>query len=81
MPTYAILGRASYVAATDDEAVEALQIFTRAEGIIPALKSSHAISYALKLAREQKEKAILVNLSGRGDKDLAHVQAYLAEKK
>ena len=73
-------GRASYVAATDDEAVEALQIFTRAEGIIPALESSHAISYALKLAREQQGKIILVNLSGRGDKDLAHIQAYLAEK-
>ncbi len=73
--------RASYVAITDDEAVEAFQIFSRCEGIIPALESSHAISYALKLAGQAQGKTILVNLSGRGDKDLAHVAEYLAEKK
>ncbi|MDD3019761.1 MAG: tryptophan synthase subunit beta [Alphaproteobacteria bacterium] len=73
--------RASYVAVTDDEAIDAFQIFTRSEGIIPALESSHAIAYALKLAQDAQGKTILVNLSGRGDKDLAHVQAYLAEKR
>ncbi|OIN85199.1 MAG: tryptophan synthase subunit beta [Alphaproteobacteria bacterium CG1_02_46_17] len=73
--------RASYVAVTDDEAVDAFQIFTRSEGIIPALESSHAIAYALKLAQDAQGKTILVNLSGRGDKDLAHVAEYLAEKK
>ncbi len=72
--------RASYVAVTDDEAIDSFQIFTRSEGIIPALESSHAIAYALKLAQDAQGKTILVNLSGRGDKDLAHVQAYLAEK-
>ncbi len=70
------VGRAKYVAATDKEALEAFHILTRVEGIIPALESSHAIAYALKLAREMDEKqTILVNLSGRGDKDIHTVAA------
>lgn len=72
-------GRVNYVAITDDEAVEAFQILTRKEGIIPALESSHAVAYALQLAKTmQPEQIIIVNLSGRGDKDLSTVKAYLA---
>jgi tryptophan synthase beta chain len=64
-------GRAGYVAITDDEAVEAFQILCRTEGIIPALESAHAVAYALRLAPELGAgRTILVNLSGRGDKDL-----------
>ena len=67
-------GRASYVAATDDEAVEAFQWLARQEGILPALESSHAIAHARRLAAELTEDdVLLVNLSGRGDKDLDHV--------
>jgi len=72
-------GRASYVAVTDDDAVRAFHILSKHEGIIPALESSHAISYALKLAQEKPGSTILVNLSGRGDKDLAHVRSYVEE--
>ncbi len=72
-------GRASYVAIDDDEAVEAFHILSRAEGIIPALESSHAVSHALKVAKANPGAQILVNLSGRGDKDLAHVKAYVEE--
>ena len=65
------IGRANYVAATDKEALQAFHDLTRKEGIIPALESSHAIAYACKLAKELgKDKNILVNLSGRGDKDM-----------
>jgi tryptophan synthase beta chain len=64
-------GRAGYVAITDDEAVEAFQTLCRTEGIIPALESAHAVAYALRLATELGAgRTILVNLSGRGDKDL-----------
>ena len=64
-------GRAEYVAATDDEALEAFHLMCRTEGIIPALESSHAVAHALKLAPTMgKDQVILVNLSGRGDKDL-----------
>ncbi len=64
-------GRAEYVAITDDEALEAFQLLCRTEGIIPALESAHAIAYAAKLApRCRPDETILVNLSGRGDKDL-----------
>lgn len=72
-------GRASYVAVTDDDAVRAFHILSKHEGIIPALESSHAISYALTLAKEKAGARILVNLSGRGDKDLAHVKAYVED--
>jgi len=64
-------GRAEYVAATDAEALEAFHLLCRTEGIIPALESSHAVAHALKLAPTMdKDQVILVNLSGRGDKDL-----------
>ncbi len=69
-------GRAQYKTITDDEAVEAFHQLTRVEGIIPALESSHAIAYAMKLAAGMdKDKIILVNLSGRGDKDMHTVAA------
>jgi tryptophan synthase beta chain len=65
------VGRANYVSATDDEALAAFHDLTRTEGIIPALESSHALAYAAKLAPTLgKDKTILVNLSGRGDKDI-----------
>jgi tryptophan synthase beta chain len=65
------IGRVNYAAATDDEALEAFHILTRVEGIIPALESSHAVAYAMKLAATMKpEQRIIVNLSGRGDKDI-----------
>ena len=68
------LGRATYVGITDQEALEAFHYLCRAEGIIPALESSHAIAYAMKLAKTmQPEQSILVSLSGRGDKDIGTV--------
>jgi len=70
------VGRANYVAATDDEALKAFHDLTRIEGIIPALESSHALAYAAKLAPTMaKGQIILVNLSGRGDKDIHTVAA------
>jgi tryptophan synthase beta chain len=69
-------GRARYHAATDEEALAAFHALTRIEGIIPALESSHALAYAAKLAPTMaKDRAILVNLSGRGDKDMHTVAA------
>ena len=69
-------GRASYVAVTDDEALDAFHDLTRTEGIIPALESSHALAYAKKLApRMSRDQIILINLSGRGDKDMHTVAA------
>ncbi len=67
------IGRAKYATATDEEAVEAFFKLSRYEGIIPALESSHAVAYAMKLAKENKYGSVLVNLSGRGDKDLEYV--------
>lgn len=65
------IGRAEYVAATDDEALEAFHTLTRVEGIMPALETSHAIAHAMKLAKEMsRDQVIVVNLSGRGDKDI-----------
>ena len=65
------IGRVQYVVATDEEAVQAFKLLCKTEGIIPALESSHAISYACKLAAKMsKEQVIVVNLSGRGDKDI-----------
>ena len=70
------IGRANYVAVTDDEALDAFHDLTRTEGIIPALESSHALAYAKKLAPTMsQEQAILINLSGRGDKDMHTVAA------
>ncbi len=71
-------GRAEYVAVTDDEALEAFHKLCRLEGIIPALESSHALAYAAKIApRMRPDQILLVNLSGRGDKDLDKVAEYL----
>ncbi len=67
------LGRVQYVSATDEEAIDAFFKLSRYEGIIPALESSHAIAYALRRARELGPGAILVNCSGRGDKDVDYV--------
>ena len=65
------IGRVNYVAATDEEALEAFHTLTQIEGIIPALESSHAVAYAMKLAATMKpEQRIIINLSGRGDKDI-----------
>lgn len=74
-------GRAEYVYVTDDEAMEAFELITRTEGIIPAIESAHAIAYAVKAAKELgKDKAIVVNLSGRGDKDVDTVVKYFTER-
>jgi tryptophan synthase beta chain len=76
-PEHAFLhdaGRVEYTSATDDEALEAFKTLSRLEGIIPALESAHAVAYALRLARElTPDKIVLVNLSGRGDKDVQTV--------
>lgn len=75
-PEHAFLhdvGRINYVTASDKEAVEAFFKLSRYEGIIPALESSHAVAYAMKLAKEMGTGSILVNLSGRGDKDVDYV--------
>ncbi|HBY87159.1 MAG TPA: tryptophan synthase subunit beta [Colwellia sp.] len=81
-PQHAFLkdtGRAQYVPINDDEALAAFQELAKSEGIIPALESSHALAQALKMAESVTEETIyLVNLSGRGDKDLAHVHAILS---
>lgn len=68
-------GRVSYVSVTDKEALEAFALLSLREGIIPALESSHALAYALKMIRENpdREQVLLVNLSGRGDKDIFNV--------
>lgn len=71
-------GRAQYVSATDDEAVAAFSYLSRTEGIIPAIESAHAIAYAQKLAPTlPKDKIIVVNVSGRGDKDVAAIAKYM----
>jgi len=76
----AATGRAQYVPVTDEDALRAFQLLSKYEGIIPALESSHAMAYALKRADEATEPVnILVSLSGRGDKDVAHVRATLDE--
>lgn len=64
------LGRVEYVSVSDERALEAFEVLSRTEGIVPALESAHAVSYAIRLARRMKRGWILVNLSGRGDKDL-----------
>ncbi|GAX88473.1 tryptophan synthase subunit beta [Effusibacillus lacus] len=75
---YKEIGRAAYVAVTDDEALNAFLHLSKVEGIIPALESSHAIAYAMKLAPTlSKDQSIIVNLSGRGDKDVAQVYEML----
>ncbi|MDQ0214354.1 tryptophan synthase beta chain [Oikeobacillus pervagus] len=72
------IGRVEYTAVTDQEALEGFQQLTKTEGIIPALESSHAIAYAMKLAKTmKKEEVIVVCLSGRGDKDVEAIQSIL----
>ncbi|MFH5882316.1 tryptophan synthase subunit beta [Liberiplasma polymorphum] len=71
------IGRVRYVSVTDDEAVEALYMLSKTEGIIPAIESSHAIAEVIKLAPTlDKDKIIIINLSGRGDKDVEAIYAY-----
>lgn len=73
--------RAEYVGITDEEAVEAFEYFSRTEGIIPAIESSHAIAQAMKMAPEMDENQIMVvTLSGRGDKDCAAIARYRGEE-
>ncbi len=70
-------GRAQYVAITDDQAVNAFEYLSRMEGIIPAIESSHAVAYALELApKMEKDRIIVINVSGRGDKDVAAIARY-----
>jgi tryptophan synthase beta chain len=74
-------GRAEYVSANDDEALEAFQLLAKMEGIIPALESSHAVAHVMKLApRLSKDEIVLINLSGRGDKDVNTVAEQLSGK-
>ena len=71
------IGRAEYVSATDDEAVEAFEYLSRMEGIIPAIESSHAIAHAMRIAGDMdKDDIIVINVSGRGDKDVAAIARY-----
>jgi tryptophan synthase beta chain len=74
-------GRATYVSATDDEVLDAFQVLTKSEGILPALESAHAVAYAMKLAPSMKKtETILICLSGRGDKDISSVERALKDK-
>lgn len=74
-------GRAEYVAVTDDEAVNAFEYLSRMEGVIPAIESAHAVAHAMKIAPEMKKDQILViNLSGRGDKDCVAIARYRGEE-
>ena len=75
-------GRVEYVAATDDEAVDALLLLTQKEGILPAIESSHAIAEAIKRAPKlSSDQIIIINVSGRGDKDVAAIADYLEKRK
>ncbi len=75
-------GRAQYVSVTDEEALEAFQVLSETEGIIPALESSHAVAYLMKIAKNlAKGTIVVINLSGRGDKDVSSVKKYLEEQK
>ena len=71
------IGRAQYVPVTDDEAVDAFEYLSRTEGIIPAIESSHAVPHALKIVKNfSKDDSIIINISGRGDKDVAAIARY-----
>jgi tryptophan synthase beta chain len=75
------IGRAEYVSVTDDEALNAFKLLSQKEGIIPALESAHAIAHALNMADEAEDGTIIVvNLSGRGDKDLEHVRSIIGDQ-
>jgi tryptophan synthase beta chain len=71
-------GRAHYVAVTDEEAVAAFEYLSRTEGIIPAIESAHAVAYAIRKAKDY-DGSIIVNISGRGDKDVAAIARYKGE--
>ena len=74
------IGRAEYVAVTDDEAVAAFEYLSRIEGVIPAIESAHAVAHGIKLAPSMdKDKIIVINISGRGDKDVAAIARYRGE--
>ena len=83
-PEHAMLhdtGRAEYVAVTDEEAVSAFEYLSRTEGIIPAIESAHAVAHAVKLVPDMgKDKIIVINISGRGDKDCAAIARYRGEE-
>jgi tryptophan synthase beta chain len=73
-------GRAQYVGATDKDALEALQLLCSIEGILPALETSHALAHLKEIAPQMsKDQVIIVNLSGRGDKDINTVRAALGD--
>ena len=70
-------GRAEYVPVTDDESVAAFEYLSRTEGIIPAIESAHSVAHAVKLAKEMtSDQIIVINISGRGDKDVAAIARY-----
>ena len=73
-------GRAEYVPVTDDEAVNAFEYLSRMEGIIPAIESAHAVAHAMKLAPTMsRDQIMVINISGRGDKDCAAIARYRGE--
>ena len=75
------IGRAEYVPVSDEEAVQAFEYLARTEGIIPAIESAHAVSYAMKLAPQmRKDQIIVITISGRGDKDCAAIARYRGEE-
>jgi tryptophan synthase beta chain len=80
-PEHAFLhdeGRVEYGSVSDDEALEAFKLLSKLEGIIPALESAHAVAHAIKVAGEmRRDQIVVVNLSGRGDKDIDSVRARL----
>jgi tryptophan synthase beta chain len=75
------IGRAEYDAVTDDEALKAFQVLSKTEGIIPALESSHAVAWVIRNRDKLRDKLIIINLSGRGDKDVSQVKDILEERK
>ena len=75
------MGRAEYVAVTDDEAVDAFEYLSKTEGIIPAIESAHAVAHAMKIAPSmKKDQLIVINISGRGDKDCVAIARYRGEE-
>jgi tryptophan synthase beta chain len=73
----ASIGRAEYPTVTDDEVIEAFQIMSRTEGIIPALECAHAMAWIIREAPKMQGKTVLMNLSGRGDKDVGQMMGIL----
>lgn len=67
------LGRVKYDVVDDEETIDAFFLLSKLEGIIPAIESAHAVAYAIKLAKKMKKGSILINLSGRGDKDMDYI--------